>query len=84
MKFTFDYYEHLVRRVVIDAGSLGEAIREISDRIEKEKLVLTADDFYGAEIKMPLKENFLPQLEYLGDTVKKEDCEDYDLMVDMW
>ena len=84
MKFTFDYYEHLVRRVEINAYCMADALKELQDRIDNGQLMLNENDFIGAEIKMPLKENFLPQLEYLGDSMKSEDCEDYDLIVDMW
>lgn len=84
MKFTFDYYEHLVRRVEINADNLAEALTKLNNQIEKEKLVLTADDFIGAEIKMPFAENFLPQLELCGESVEKKDCGDFDLLVDMW
>lgn len=84
MKFTFDYHEHLLRRVEIDADNLAEALTELYNRIEEENLVLTEDDFMGAEIKMPLKENFLPQLEFCGEPAEKKECEDFDLLIDMW
>lgn len=83
MKFTFDYYEHLVRRVEIDADNLADALAALHDQINQEELVLTEKDFIGAEIKMPLTENRLPLLEYCGDSVNKV-CEDFDLVVDFW
>lgn len=82
MKFTFDYEEVLQRRVVIEADCLSDAIKEIESRIEKEQIVLCAEDFAGGKISMPLAENTLPSLELYGETVK--DRKDLDLVVDYW
>lgn len=82
MKFTFDYKETLVRRVTIDAVCLSEAITQIERMIEDEEIVLNSEDFVGGEIRMPLEENFLPQLEYCGESVK--DKSDMDILIDFW
>ena len=82
MKFTFDYEETLTRRVVIDAENLAEAITEIERRIDDEEIVLGAEDFVGGEIRMPLNENFLPQLQHYGESVK--DIQGLDIVIDYW
>jgi hypothetical protein len=82
MKFTFDYEETLIRRVVIDAETMADAIQEIERRIDAEEIVLGAEDFAGGELRMPLEQNFLPQLHDCGDLVK--DKNDLDLVVDFW
>jgi hypothetical protein len=82
MKFVFDYEETLTRRVVIDADCLSDALHEIERRIEDEEIVLGAEDFAGGEIRMPLEENFLPQLRLCGEDVKNKN--DMDIVVDFW
>ena len=82
MKFTFDYEETLTRRVIIDAENLAEAINEIERRINDEEIVLGAEDFAGGEIRMPLNENFLPQLQHYGESVK--DIQGLDILIDYW
>lgn len=82
MKFTFDYEEVLTRRVVIEADSVAEAIKEVERRIEDEEIVLGAEDFAGGKISMPLDVNFLPTLEKCGEILK--DKQDLDLVVDYW
>ena len=82
MKFTFDYEDTLTRRVVIDASCLSDAIKEIERRIEDEEIILGAEDFIGGEIRMPLEENLIPQLELYGESVKAK--EGLDILIDMW
>jgi hypothetical protein len=82
MKFTFDYEETLVRRVVVDASCLSDAITQIEHMIENEEIVLGAEDFAGGEIRMPLGENFLPQLRDCGASVESK--EDMDIVIDFW
>lgn len=82
MKFTFDYEETLMRRVVIEADHLSDAIRELETKIDKEEIVLNAEDFLGAEVRMPLSKNFFPQLQKFGESVK--DTEDLDILIDCW
>ena len=82
MKFTFDYEETLSRRIRIEADTLSEAIKEVESRIEKEQIVLCAEDFAMGKITMPLEENFLPQLEKYGDLV--ENKEGLDIVIDYW
>lgn len=82
MKFTFDYEETLLRRVVIDAETMADAIQEIERRIDAEEIVLGAEDFVGGKLRMPLEENFLPQLHDCGESVKNKD--DLDIVVDFW
>lgn len=82
MKFTFDYKEILTRRIDIDASSFLDAIEILKDKIENEEIVLDSSDFVGAEIHMPLKENFLPQLQLYGKSV--EPHVDTDLLIDFW
>lgn len=82
MKFTFDYKEILTRRVIIEADTMADAIQEIERRIDAEEIVLDSGDFVGAEITMPLNENFLPQLRDCGEDV--EDKNDLDIVIDFW
>ena len=82
MKFTFDYEETLIRRVIINAENLGEAINEIERRINDEEIVLNAEDFAGGEIRMPLYENFLPQLQHYGESM--ENKQGLDILIDFW
>lgn len=82
MKFTFDYEETLTRRVIIDASCLSEAITRIERMIEDEEIVLGAEDFASGEIRMPLEENYLPQLQLCGEAVKNKS--DMDIVVDFW
>lgn len=82
MKFTFDYEETLSRRIRVEADTLAEAIKEVESRIEKEQIVLCAEDFAMGKITMPLEENFLPQLEKYGDLV--ENKEGLDIVIDYW
>lgn len=82
MKFTFDYEETLSRRIRIEADTLAEAIKEVESRIEKEQIVLCAEDFAMGKITMPLEENFLPQLEKYGNLV--ENKEGLDIVIDYW
>ena len=82
MKFTFDYEETLTRRVIIDADNLANAIKEIERRIDDEEIILGAEDFAGGEIRMPLEENFLPQLQLCGESV--DSTKNLDIVVDFW
>lgn len=82
MKFVFDYKETLERRVTIEADTLGEAIATMNHRLEKEQIVLGADDFAGAELRMPLSENVLPRLQEYGENVKDNDS--LDILIDFW
>ena len=82
MKFVFDYEETLTRRVIIDADNLANAIKEIERRIDDEEIVLGAEDFAGGEIRMPLEENFLPQLQLCGESVNS--TKNLDIVVDFW
>ena len=81
MKFTFDYEETLTRRIVVDADDLAKAIQELHRRLDDEEIVLGAEDFAGAEIRMPLYENRLPRLECFGC---EEKVEGLDIVVDYW
>lgn len=82
MKFTFDYEEILTRRIVIDADCLSDALHEVERRIEEQEIILGAEDFAGGQISMPMEENFLPQLNHCGESVK--DIKDLNLVVDFW
>ena len=82
MKFMFDYEETLTRRVTIDATRLSEAIAQIEQMIENEEIVLGAEDFASGEIRMPLEENYFPQLQSYGEAVK--DKSDMDIVIDFW
>ena len=82
MKFVFDYKETLMRRVTIESKNLGDAISELHSKIDNENIVLDSSDFAGAEITMPLTENFIPQLlEYGNEKISKEGL---DILIDMW
>lgn len=82
MKFTFDYQEILMRRIIIEADTMANAIQEIERRIDTEEIVLNSEDFVGGEITMPLYGNFLPQLRNCGELVK--DTEDLDILINCW
>lgn len=82
MKFTFDYEETLVRRIMIDANSLADAIKELERQIDNEIIVLNSEDFVGGEIRMPLAENFLPQLQFCGESIK--DKANLDIVIDIF
>lgn len=82
MKFVFDYKETLERRVTIEADNLCEAIESMNRRLETEQIVLGADDFAGAELRMPLSENYLPKLQEYGENVKDNDS--LDILIDFW
>lgn len=82
MKFVFDYEETLTRRVIIDADNLANAIKEIKRRIDDEEIILGAEDFAGGEIRMPLEQNFLPQLQLCGESV--DSTENLDIVIDFW
>ena len=82
MKFTFDIEETLTRRVVIESDCFGNAIAEINRRMDEEEIVLDSSDFVGGELRMPLDENFLPQLQLCGEDVKNKD--DMDIVLDIW
>ena len=82
MRFVFDYEETLVRRISIEASHFSDAIKEIERRIDAEEIILGAEDFAGAELRMPLGENFLPRLQKSGECVETGD--DVDILVDFW
>ncbi len=82
MRFVFDYERTLMRRVVIEADHLSDAIRELETKIDNQEIVLELEDFVCAEVRMPLKENFFPQLQKFGESVK--DTEDLDILIDCW
>lgn len=82
MKFTFDYTETLCRRVTIDANSLADALNEIENRIDNEELVLTAEDFLGGKISMPLEHNYSPQVYLCGEPMKM--VEDMEIVLEEW
>lgn len=85
MKFTFDYEETLVRRVVIDGRNVAEALAKLHQMIDDAVLVLNADDFMEGKISMPLNkhDNFMLRLEHEGQEINN-DSDDYDLVVDWW
>lgn len=82
MKFVFDYEETLLRRVTIDADSLADAIKELEHQIDNEIIVLNSEDFVGGKIRMPLAENFLPQLQLCGESIK--DKANLDIVIDIF
>lgn len=82
MQFVFDYEETLIRRIIVDADCLSDAIKEVERRIEDEEIILTSEDFASGQISMPLEENYLPQLRNCGNDV--EDKNDLDIVVDFW
>ena len=82
IQFVFDYEETLKRRVGIYAENLAEAIKEMHRRIDEEEIVLSAEDFAGGKISMPLDVGSAPRLELYGEGVK--DTEGFGIMIDMW
>ena len=69
MQFVFDYEETLIRRIIVDADCLSNAIKEVERRIEDEEIILTSEDFASGQISMPLEENYFPQLRHCGNDV---------------
>lgn len=82
MEFVFDYEETLARRVTIEAHSFMDAIDILKNQIDNQELVLDSSDFISAEIKMPLEENYLPQVQIYGEKLKDE--RGFEIMVDFW
>ena len=83
MKYVFDYEEILSRRITIDARDLADALQQLYKAIEDCTIVLNADDFACATVKMPLNYNpHTVRLEKYGETVK--DAEDLDIVIDEW
>lgn len=82
MTYTFDYEETLSRRVRITASNLGEALRILYADIEAQNIVLSAEDFSGAKVSMPLDENPYIGLKDEGEDVKDVSCMDIEL--DWW
>lgn len=82
MEYTFDYEETLVRRVKIEAKSFLDAVEILKNKIDNEDLVLDSSDFVSAEIRMPLEENYSPQLQVYGESVV--DKRGFELVVDFW
>lgn len=82
MKFTFDYKETLERRITIEADNLAEAILEVERRIDDEEIVLSAEDFAGGQLSMPLEATCFPRLERYGEVVKNR--EGLDFIIDFW
>ena len=82
VKFYFDYEETLCRRIEISADSLVDAIKKLEDEIDNENIVLDSSDFVGGEIRMPVEENFLPQVQCYGESV--ENVKGLDIVIDLW
>ena len=82
MKFYFDYEETLCRRIEISADSLADAIKKLEDKIDNEDIILNSSDFVSGEIRMPVEENFLPQIQRYGESVKN--VEGLDIIVELW
>lgn len=90
MKYTFDYEEKLERRIVIEADSLGEALNQFYQDIENQTIVLDANDFVGATLRMPFDKDhnrYLLGFERYGEDIKQEILEDNiitDIVIDYW
>lgn len=82
MKFTFDYEETLTRRIEIEADSFMDATEILKNKIDNKDIILDSSDFVGAEIRIPLSENFLPQLQCCGESMEIKN--DVDLLIDFW
>lgn len=82
MLYTFEYEETLSRKVKISANNLGEAIVEMERRIRDEEIVLSADDFYGAKLSMPVDENAFISVLDEGERIKDDDC--MTIEIDWW
>lgn len=83
MNYVFDYEETLSRRVTIHADNLADALQQLHKAIDDCTLVLAADDFAYATVKMPLSYNpYTVRLEKCGENV--EDTEDLDIVIDEW
>ena len=83
MNYVFDYEETLSRRVTIHANNLADALQQLHKAIDDCTLVLNADDFMGATVKMPLDYNpYTIRLEKDGESVK--DTENLDIVIDEW
>lgn len=83
MKYVFEYEETLMRTVTIDADSLANALTRLTEKIENEDIVLSADDFFMARILMPLDLNkYNVDLEKEGQSVPNK--EDYAVVLEAW
>lgn len=83
MKYVFDYEETLTRTVTIDADSLAQALTHLTEKIENEDIVLSANDFSMARILMPLSLNkYTVDLEKEYQPVPNK--EDYAIVLEAW
>ena len=83
MNYVFDYEETLSRRITVHADNLADALQQLHKAIDDCTLVLTADDFMGAMVKMPLDYNpHTIRLEKYGESV--EGTENLDIVIDEW
>lgn len=83
MNYVFDYEETLSRRVTVHADNLADALQQLHKAIDDCTLILTADDFMSATVKMPLDYNpYTIRLEKYGESV--EGTESLDIVIDEW
>ena len=83
MNYVFDYEETLSRRVTIHADNLADALQQLHKAIDDCTLVLNADDFMGASVRMPLFYN--PHGIRLEKKKKSVECvEELDVVIDEW
>ena len=83
MKYVFDYEETLSRRVTVDALDLADALQQLHKAIDDCTLVLNADDFLAAAVRMPIKDNpYIVRIENCGEVV--ENSKDFDIVLEEW
>lgn len=81
MKYTFEIEETLMRQVTIEGDTLDEALREFYTQFEKQEIVLTADDFAGAQLSLIPEKSWVCDVEHYGEPLDKEGIA---IVIDRW
>ena len=81
MKYTFEIEETLTRRVAIEGDTLDEALREFYTQFENQEIVLTADDFAGAQLSLIPEKSWVCDVERDGEPIDKEGIA---IVIDYW
>lgn len=81
MKYTFEVEETLMRWVTIEGDTLDEALREFYTQFENQEIVLTADDFAGAQLSLIPEKSWVCEVERDGEPVAQEGLA---IIIDRW
>lgn len=81
MKYMFEIEETLSRRVIIEGDTLDEALREFYTKFENQEIVLTADDFAGAQLSLIPEKSWVCEVERDGEPIEKEGLA---IIIDRW